>query len=282
MMVKGCRRSGSVQSPAATAWQRFCLLSIGHATASCGEAWPTALFKSGSSASVLLHSTQPSLRIKGQADTTQRRVLPRPMPDRCTEPTIRAVPSAPYIASSIAPRQHQCRIERKRPLRVMVGNGMAGVPHAGRAAQARAGDVRHHRVRRRAASQLQPHPALAGAGRRDDAAGHHPQRPRLVRDNGITLHAGKKVTEDRPHRAQGHRRPDGTEAEYDRLLLATGSTPFILPVPGKDLPGVIAYRDIADTEAMIEAAQDHRHAVVIGAGLLGLEAANGLRCAAWT
>ncbi|CAG0987862.1 partial nitrite reductase (NADH) large subunit, partial [Rhodocyclaceae bacterium] len=69
---------------------------------------------------------------------------------------------------------------------------------------------------------------------------------------------------------------DGTEAEYDRLLLAPGSLPFILPVPGKDLPGVIAYRDIADTEAMIEAAQYHSHAVVIGAGLLGLEAANGL------
>jgi nitrite reductase (NADH) large subunit len=60
-------------------------------------------------------------------------------------------------------------------------------------------------------------------------------------------------------------------------LLATGSNPFILPVSGKDLPGVIAYRDIADTEAMIEAAGNHRHAVVIGAGLLGLEAANGLK-----
>jgi nitrite reductase (NADH) large subunit len=51
------------------------------------------------------------------------------------------------------------------------------------------------------------------------------------------------------------RAEDGTEAEYDRLLLATGSNPFILPVPGKDLAGVIAYRDIADTEAMIEAAR---------------------------
>jgi nitrite reductase (NADH) large subunit len=47
-------------------------------------------------------------------------------------------------------------------------------------------------------------------------------------------------------------------------------------VPGKDLPGVIAYRDIADTDAMIEAAATYRHAVVIGGGLLGLEAANGL------
>ncbi|HJW03383.1 MAG TPA: nitrite reductase large subunit NirB [Azospira sp.] len=95
------------------------------------------------------------------------------------------------------------------------------------------------------------------------------------RDNGITLHAGKKVaTIDRIHKKVVAE--DGTEAEYDRLLLATGSNPFILPVPGKDLPGVIGYRDIADTQAMIDAAKEHRHAVVIGGGLLGLEAANGL------
>lgn len=95
------------------------------------------------------------------------------------------------------------------------------------------------------------------------------------RAHGIKLHAGRKVVEiDRVRRIV--RADDGTEARYDRLLLATGSVPFILPVPGKDLPGVIAYRDIADTEAMIEAANQHRHAVVIGAGLLGLEAANGL------
>jgi nitrite reductase (NADH) large subunit len=96
------------------------------------------------------------------------------------------------------------------------------------------------------------------------------------REKGITLHAGKRVTEiDRIARRVVAE--DGTEAEYDRLLIATGSTPFILPVPGKDLPGVIGYRDIADTQAMIAAAANHRHAVVIGGGLLGLEAANGLR-----
>ena len=50
----------------------------------------------------------------------------------------------------------------------------------------------------------------------------------------------------------------------------------MLPVPGKDLPGVIAFRDIDDTERMIEASTSHRNAVVIGGGLLGLEAANGL------
>jgi nitrite reductase (NADH) large subunit len=93
--------------------------------------------------------------------------------------------------------------------------------------------------------------------------------------NGIRLHAGKKVVHvDRVRRIV--RAEDGTEEPYDRLLLATGSNPFILPVPGKDLEGVIAYRDIADTNTMIEASRKFRKAVVIGGGLLGLEAANGL------
>ena len=94
-------------------------------------------------------------------------------------------------------------------------------------------------------------------------------------EHGIALHTGKKVARiDRIKRRVIAE--DGTEADYDRLLLATGSHPFILPVPGKDLPGVIAYRDIADTQAMIDAATKYKHAVVIGGGLLGLEAANGL------
>ena len=99
------------------------------------------------------------------------------------------------------------------------------------------------------------------------------------RDNGITLHAGWKVTEvDRVKRvvtaenATGERRT----APYDRLLLATGSNPFMLPIPGRELDGVLAYRDMADTQAMIDAAKKYPHAVVIGGGLLGLEAANGL------
>lgn len=95
-------------------------------------------------------------------------------------------------------------------------------------------------------------------------------------DNGIALHVNKKVVRiDRAKRLVIAE--DGTVAPYDRLLLATGSTPFILPVPGNELDGVIAYRDIADTDAMIEAAKTRRHAVVIGGGLLGLEAANGLK-----
>ena len=94
-------------------------------------------------------------------------------------------------------------------------------------------------------------------------------------EHGITLHKGKTVVEiDRRRRLV--KASDGTASTYDRLLLATGSNPFILPVPGKDLPGVIGFRDFADVETMLTAAKEYRHAVVIGGGLLGLEAANGL------
>jgi nitrite reductase (NADH) large subunit len=93
--------------------------------------------------------------------------------------------------------------------------------------------------------------------------------------HGIRLLRNRKVTQvDRLRRIV--RTDDGTEAPYDRLLLATGSNPFILPVPGNDLDGVVAFRDIGDVNRMIEASSRYRHAVVIGGGLLGLEAANGL------
>jgi len=98
-------------------------------------------------------------------------------------------------------------------------------------------------------------------------------------DNHITLHAGWTVTQvDRVRRVVHAENAAGEKIStaYDRLVLATGSNPFILPIAGTDLPGVLAYRDIADTEAMIEAAKHYKHAVVIGGGLLGLEAANGL------
>jgi nitrite reductase (NADH) large subunit len=98
-------------------------------------------------------------------------------------------------------------------------------------------------------------------------------------ENGIQLHTGCTVTQvDRIKREVHATGLDGITVvkPYDRLLLATGSNPFILPIPGKDLKGVLAYRDIADTQAMIDAATQYKEAVVIGGGLLGLEAANGL------
>ncbi len=95
-------------------------------------------------------------------------------------------------------------------------------------------------------------------------------------DNGITLHKGKEVTEiDRVNRKVIS--ADGTTEEYDRLLIATGSSPFIISVPGHDLEGVVPFRDIQDVNQMLDAASKHKHAVVIGGGLLGLEAANGLK-----
>ena len=69
----------------------------------------------------------------------------------------------------------------------------------------------------------------------------------------------------------------GVETPYDQLIIATGSAPFIIPVPGHKLPGVVTYRDLEDTNAMIAAAKPGAKAVVIGGGLLGLEAAAGMQ-----
>ncbi len=94
--------------------------------------------------------------------------------------------------------------------------------------------------------------------------------------HGITLYKGHKVTRiDRD--AKTVTSDAGTTETYDKLLIATGSVPFILPLPGKDLPGVLTYRDLDDVNAMLLAAQSRARAVVIGGGLLGLEAAAGLK-----
>jgi nitrite reductase [NAD(P)H] large subunit len=96
------------------------------------------------------------------------------------------------------------------------------------------------------------------------------------RDNKIQLHKGKEVVKiDRRKRQVISE--DGTTESYDRLLLATGSNPFVLPVPGNDLEGVISFRDIEAVNAMVDATKKGKQAVVIGGGLLGLEAANGLK-----
>jgi nitrite reductase (NADH) large subunit len=93
--------------------------------------------------------------------------------------------------------------------------------------------------------------------------------------NGIALYKGHKVVAiDRAAKtvASDH----GVTESYDKLVIATGSVPFILPVPGNDLAGVLTYRDLDDVNAMLLAAQSRAKAVVIGGGLLGLEAAAGL------
>lgn len=96
-------------------------------------------------------------------------------------------------------------------------------------------------------------------------------------DHGIRLHAGEHKAVVRIER--GSKKvyaQDGTVAAYDRLLIATGSNAVIPPIPGHDLDGVISFRDIVDVNKMLAYSRSHSKAVVLGGGLLGLEAANGL------
>ena len=93
--------------------------------------------------------------------------------------------------------------------------------------------------------------------------------------NNVTLYKGHRIVAiDRAARTVTS--DHGVTERYDRLVIATGSVPFIIPVPGADLPGVITYRDLDDVDAMLLAAQSREKAIVIGGGLLGLEAAAGL------
>jgi nitrite reductase (NADH) large subunit len=162
-----------------------------------------------------------------------------------------------------------------RPRLVVVGNGMAGVrtlEHLFQIAPDRF-DV--------TVFGAEPHPNYNRILLSPVLAGELAPREIVLNaldwytERGITLHLRKRVVAiDRVRREAVAE--DGTRERYDRLLLATGSTPVVLPVPGKDLDGVLTYRDLHDTEAMIRAAERRSRAVVIGGGLLGLEAANGL------
>jgi len=163
-----------------------------------------------------------------------------------------------------------------KPSLVVVGNGMAGMRTVEELLKL-APDMYDITV-----FGAEPHgnynrillsPVLAGEKTVDDIMLNTRE---WYQQNGITLYAGDPVEHiDRKRRLVRAR--SGLEVRYDRLLLATGSKPFIIPVPGAALPGVLAFRDIQDVESMLEAARNHRHAVVIGGGLLGLEAANGLQ-----
>jgi len=158
---------------------------------------------------------------------------------------------------------------------VMVGNGMAGVRAIEELLKLSTGlyDI--------CIFGAEPHPNYNRILLSPVLSGEQTMEQIILNDldwyenNHIRLHLGKKVVQiNRQERYVIA--DDGTQESYDRLLLATGSMPFILPVPGNDLPGVIAYRDIQDTNEMISVASKYAHAVVIGGGLLGLEAANGL------
>ena len=165
---------------------------------------------------------------------------------------------------------------QNRPKLVVIGNGMAGVKTLEHLLTI-APDLYDITV-----FGSEPHPnynrillspVLAGEMTIDDIVINDRA---WYRQHGIALHTGKTITKiDRRNRIVTA--DDGTWARFDRLLLATGSNPVKLPIAGVNFKGVLSYRDISDTEAMISAADKNMHAVVIGGGLLGLEAANGLR-----
>ncbi|AIU80493.1 NADPH-nitrite reductase [Bacillus velezensis] len=95
------------------------------------------------------------------------------------------------------------------------------------------------------------------------------------KENNIQLYTGETVI-----KVDTENKTVITDADriqpYDELILATGSVPFILPIPGADKQGVTAFRDIKDTDTMLAASKQYKKAAVIGGGLLGLEAARGL------
>lgn len=116
-------------------------------------------------------------------------------------------------------------------------------------------------------------PVLSGEKTIEDIMLHP---PKWYDDKGIKFIAGDiAVKIDRPRKVVYTEK--GQTVDYDRLILATGSAPFIPPVQGVDLKGVLTFRDIYDVNTMIEYCGSKTNAVVIGGGLLGLEAAYGLK-----
>jgi nitrite reductase (NADH) large subunit len=162
-----------------------------------------------------------------------------------------------------------------KPSLVVIGNGMAGMRTVEELLKL---DPERYRI---TVFGAEPHgnynrillsPVLAGEKTVDDIMLHTRE---WYAANGITLHAGDPVISIDRKRRIVHA-ASGLAVPYERLLIATGSKPFIVPVPGHDLPGVIGFRDLQDVDAMLAAARTGGRAVVIGGGLLGLEAANGL------
>jgi NAD(P)H-dependent nitrite reductase small subunit len=166
------------------------------------------------------------------------------------------------------------RMARTRKL-VVVGNGMAGMKVVEELLEIapKAYDI--------TVVGAEPHPnynrillspVLAGEKQMQDIILNSLE---WYREKGVTLITSDPVVAiDRRRKIVQTR--SGTQLPYDRLLMATGSKPIVLPVPGNDLEGVVTFRDLQDVDAMLAASRTHKKAVVIGGGLLGLEAANGL------
>jgi nitrite reductase (NADH) large subunit len=200
------------------------------------------------------------------------------MTGRCLEDSSMSVNVYPArvldgrIWVNAAPQQQSLRTQRRL---VVIGNGMAGMRTVEELLQLTPdlydvtvfGAEPHVNYNRILLS-----PLLAGEKSVGEIILHSPE---WYTEHGVTLRSGDPVVQiDRRRRVV--RSQNGIEVPYDRLLIATGSKPIVLPVPGAQLRGVVTFRDLADVDAMLEAARCFRKAVVIGGGLLGLEAANAL------
>lgn len=116
-------------------------------------------------------------------------------------------------------------------------------------------------------------PVLSGEKTFDDIVIHDDA---WYAEHGVCLLKGEKVVHiDRKKKTVMSE--NGVTSPYDHLIIATGSSPIVIPVPGHDKSGVVTYRDLDDVDAMLETAKTKKNAVVIGGGLLGLEAAAGLQ-----
>lgn len=114
-------------------------------------------------------------------------------------------------------------------------------------------------------------PVLSGEKTYEEIVTHDDD---FYKENEVACRFGEKVVSiDRTAKIVSGENGD---VPYDKLVIATGSNPFIIPLPGHDLEGVVAYRDLEDTHAMMALGEGQK-AVVIGGGLLGLEAAAGMQ-----
>jgi nitrite reductase [NAD(P)H] large subunit len=164
---------------------------------------------------------------------------------------------------------------------VVIGNGMAGartveeiLARGGDFEITMFGDEPYGNYNRIMLSNL-----LSGV---EDEAGIFLNDLSWYADNGITLHAGTRIARIDRFAKQVYAE-DGTATPYDKLIIATGSSAWVPPIKGAHVPGrgyhqgVFVFRTLDDTRAMIRYAREHERAVVIGGGLLGLEAARGLQ-----
>jgi nitrite reductase (NADH) large subunit len=203
------------------------------------------------------------------------------------KPPVPFHPNGPWRLFSLRAGQEPKRVnapmnraeaETGRPLAerlVVIGNGMAGCRAV---EEVLARDPGRYAVTIFGAeprvnyNRIMLSPVLAGEKAFEDIVINGPE---WYVENGITLVSGDPVVAiDRA--TQTVVAKSGRVEPYDRLLIATGSDPFIIPVPGHDLPGVVTFRDLDDVDRMLAAAEKGGSAVVIGGGLLGLEAAHGL------